>query len=80
MTTPGGTDFEKLVHALLSDRKLRGLLASQSSEVSEVLRRAGIEPTDEKVNALKAVSPELVQRVAKAFGDVYYDEGDKGAG
>lgn len=72
MTTPGETDFEKLVHALLSDPKLRSLLASQPLEV---LKRVGIKPTDEKVNALKAVSSELVHRVAKAFGDTYYDEG-----
>ena len=60
------SDFQTLVGKTLSDEEFAAALV-ESPEAT--LRQAGIEPTDEMIEALKGIDVEAVKKLAAAFGE-----------
>ena len=59
-------DFQTLVGKAISDEKFAQALADNPEQA---LRSAGIQPTQEMLDALKGVDAAAIQRLAQAFGD-----------
>ena len=60
------SDFQTLVGKTLSDEEFAAALV-ESPEAT--LRQAGIEPTDEMLEALKGIDVEAVKNLAATFGE-----------
>ena len=59
-------DFQTLVGKAIADEKFAQALADNPEQA---LRSAGIQPTQEMLDALKGVDAAAIQRLAQAFGD-----------
>ena len=60
------SDFQTLVGKALSDEEFAAALVE---DPEATLRQAGIEPTDEMLEALKGIDVEAVKKLATAFGE-----------
>ena len=60
------TDFQTLVGKALSDE---GFAEALVKDPEATLRKAGIEPTPEILEALKGVDVEAIKQLAAAFGE-----------